>query len=140
MRAIDVSTAVFAKIWSHRKEGEETENAILERLLDASDVDHRSTSVFRINPAPTGKVLWRHDVRTALRNLGGEADLKDIYEAVRDIRRKAGRSLPVSTDAIVRRELETNCEQSDSYTGQYNWFYPARGIGNGRWALIGEDA
>lgn len=33
MRALSVSTAVFAAIWAARKEGEETENQILERLL-----------------------------------------------------------------------------------------------------------
>lgn len=33
MRQISVSTAVFARIWSFRLEGEETESAILERVL-----------------------------------------------------------------------------------------------------------
>jgi hypothetical protein len=34
MRNIQVSTPVFAAIWSKRQEGENDENAILERLLD----------------------------------------------------------------------------------------------------------
>ncbi|MCB9994323.1 MAG: hypothetical protein H6873_11785 [Hyphomicrobiaceae bacterium] len=33
MRTIDVSTPVFAAIWAARRDGEETENAILERIL-----------------------------------------------------------------------------------------------------------
>ena len=32
-RMIDVSTEVFAAIWARRQDGEETENAILQRLL-----------------------------------------------------------------------------------------------------------
>jgi hypothetical protein len=34
MRQIAVSVALFAKIWALRKPGEETEDAILTRLLD----------------------------------------------------------------------------------------------------------
>ncbi|MCY4318107.1 MAG: hypothetical protein OXE76_02735 [Alphaproteobacteria bacterium] len=32
-RTVTVSTAVFAAIWANRREGEETENAILSRML-----------------------------------------------------------------------------------------------------------
>ena len=35
MKTISVSTATFAAIWAARKEGEETEDAILSRLLAA---------------------------------------------------------------------------------------------------------
>ncbi|MFB9151662.1 hypothetical protein [Roseovarius ramblicola] len=37
-RTIPVSTDVFAAIWSHRQEGEETEDAILRRILDCQPV------------------------------------------------------------------------------------------------------
>jgi hypothetical protein len=36
-RTITVSTGVFAAIWANRKDGEETEDAILGRLLDCGD-------------------------------------------------------------------------------------------------------
>jgi hypothetical protein len=39
MRKIDISTEVFAKIWSLRIEGEETENEILQRILVGADED-----------------------------------------------------------------------------------------------------
>lgn len=35
MRTVDVSTSVYALIWANRQEGEETEDAILRRLLGA---------------------------------------------------------------------------------------------------------
>ncbi len=39
-RTITLSTAVFAAIWANRREGEETEDAILRRLLECGDGGH----------------------------------------------------------------------------------------------------
>lgn len=136
MRTIEISTAVFAKIWSHRLDGEETENAILERILDVRPIEGDASKSFKIKPMPRKKILWRDDVRQGLLDLGGEADLKDIYIAVRDIRRKAGRSIPINAHAIIRRELETNSQDSEAHTGKFNWFRPVNGIGGGRWAIL----
>lgn len=133
MRTIEISTAVFAKIWSHRQLGEETENEILERLLGVNNDHSRTTTI------GFAKTLWRHDVRDALKALGGEADLKEIYDKVRDIRRRAGRSLPVNTNPIIRRELEANCKESEAYTGKFDWFRPVNGIGGGRWSILDRD-
>ena len=81
------------------------------------------------------KVLWRDDIVDALQRLGGEADLAEIYAKVEQIREATGRTLPDSTDAVIRRELENNSSDSESFTGHRNLFRSVNGIGGGRWAL-----
>ncbi|CAN0511348.1 unnamed protein product, partial [Discosporangium mesarthrocarpum] len=46
----------------------------------------------------TSKGRWCDDVREALKMLGGEAPLAEIYQKVREIRRLADRSTPVSLE------------------------------------------
>ena len=126
MRTIQIGTDVFAKIWAHRLPGEETEDDILRRLLHADT----GASLERRE-----KVLWRDDVREALEQLGGSAPLADIYKKVREIRRGSGRKIPTSLDAIVRRELEYNSSDSESYTGKRDWFRSVEGLRGGIWAV-----
>ena len=142
MRNIEITTEVFSKIWSLRQEGEETENEILLRVLAQRDRVRESRSVLTkgekeeaMQEFSSGKVLWRDDIVDALRRLGGEADLAEIYQMVVNIRRGAGRSLPVSTDAVIRREVENNSSDSESFTAQRDLFRSVNGIGGGRWAL-----
>jgi hypothetical protein len=45
MRTIDVSTSVYALVWANRQEGEETEDAILRRLLGAAQESARDPAV-----------------------------------------------------------------------------------------------
>jgi predicted CopG family antitoxin len=135
MRSIDISTEVFALIWAARQEGEETEDQILKRLLakrkkGTSEMLSTATPEFKKND-----VKWRDDIVDGLTQLGGEADLHEIYRIVKDIRKKGGRSLPASVDAVIRRELENNSSDSESYTGHRNLFRSVNGIGGGRWAL-----
>lgn len=148
MRTISVDTEVFARIWAHRIDGEEAENDILKRLLapskraqprrgEDSDTENIETSV-AATTVPThqiGKVRWRNDVYRGLNELGGKAHLSDIYARVRSIRRQAGRSLPATTDDIIRRELENNSAESEAYLGKRDWFAPADGKGAGVWEL-----
>jgi hypothetical protein len=138
MRTIQISTDVFAKIWSHRIDGEEDENSILKRLLGLSK--DRQVSFFDDPPSvpavdDTSKIRWRDDVKRAVGECGGQASLRQIYDKVREIRRHEGRSLPANVESIVRRELETNSSDSDSYTGRFDWFRSVGGIGKGVWAL-----
>ena len=135
-----MDTEVFARIWSHRREGEETENQILHRLLGGSrstapEKAPNTTPEMTLQVDPTPRARWRDDVRTALEELGGTAPLADIYAMVRGIRRRAGRSLPPTTDDIIRRELENNSSDSHAYTGKRDWFTLARGKGAGVWSL-----
>lgn len=128
MRAIEISTDVYAKIWSHRLPGEECEDDILRRLL-ATGTE---------NPAVArDRVLWRDDVRSALEQLGGAAALAAIYAKVRETRRAEGRKIPSSLDAIVRRELEYNSSDSESFTGKRDWFKSINGVRGGVWGLRG---
>lgn len=134
MRTIQISTEVFAKIWSHRTEGEEDEDAILRRLLGLTN---QHASLVLQNKVTTGdeKIRWRDDVKAALASLGGEAKLHQIYAEVRRIRLANGRTLPTNTNAIIRRELEYNSSDSNAFTGRLDWFQSIGGIGSGRWAL-----
>ena len=149
MRTISIDTDVFARIWAHRFEGEETENDILRRLLSPSKrrqsrvegaSEREESDVSRVvltNDAPpgSGKIRWRDDVCRGLVELGGKAHLSELYAKVRSIRRQAGRTLPPTTDDIIRRELENNSAQSDAYLGKRDWFNPVDGKGAGVWAL-----
>lgn len=52
MRDIRISTAVYSKIWANRQPGEETEDAILRRLLGCDEKERPVQS----SPLPTGGV------------------------------------------------------------------------------------
>jgi len=82
-----------------------------------------------------GDGTWRDDVREALRRLGGRASLQDIYKEIEEIRRAAGRSIPRTLEAVVRRTLEENCQGTESYKGNHNLFDMPDGKGAGVWAL-----
>ncbi len=60
MRDIKVSTGVFARIWSLRAEGEDTENAILQRVLWESSSSGPSTSLLLSSSKHSGGL---HDQR-----------------------------------------------------------------------------
>lgn len=140
MRSIEISTDVFSRIWAHRIAGEETEDAILRRLLSGKGSESeaiRSSAATKagFSGLTTQRVLWRDDVRQALIDLGGQAPLDAIYAQVRGIRRAEGRKLPRHTDAIVRRELEYNSSDSESYTEKRDWFRAVHGIGAGVWGI-----
>jgi hypothetical protein len=140
VRTIEIDTEVFSRIWAHRLEGEETENEILRRLLGSARQKARSTIVTK-QPAEEPAVAagarakWRDDIMQGLTELGGTAALGDIYMKVRAIRRRAGRSLPPSTEAVIRRELENNSSDSDSFTHDRDWFSMPNGKGAGIWSI-----
>lgn len=143
-RSIEVSTEVFAKIWSHRVEGEEDENTILSRLLGLTSPIQAESDI-KADPRESGtlvsRTLWRDDVRAGLQACDGEAPLREIYAAVRKIRVGKGRSVPLNLQAIVRRELEYNSSDSNVFAGKYDWFRSVGGLGSGIWALrnSGQD-
>jgi hypothetical protein len=77
---------------------------------------------------------WRDDVQAALRCLGGQAPLSQIYRSVKEIREKTRRSVPESLEATIRRTLEDHSSDSDNYRGT-NLFAMPMGKGAGIWAL-----
>ncbi len=78
---------------------------------------------------------WRDDVAEAVRQLGEKPRLHMIYDRVEAIRKEAGRSVPRTLDAIVRRTLEDNSSDSENYKGGPDLFCMPEGRGAGVWAL-----
>ena len=75
---------------------------------------------------------WLDDIKRALVQLGGEADLQEIYPVVKGYRS----NLPEHSEAIMRREIEAHSSDSKVFKkGNDDLFYSADGIGNGRWGL-----
>jgi hypothetical protein len=142
-RTISVSTDVFAKIWSLREEGENTEDAVLRRVLATTPrrkkLGDRAVGLERtVRLSPTtgpASVTWRDDVQAALERLNGRAHLSKIYNEVRVTRKATGRSVPVSFEPVVRRTLEENSSESQVYRGGPDLFYMPEGKGAGIWAL-----
>ena len=64
-RTINISTDVFAAIWANRRNGEETENAILQRLLGCGPADggDDSGSPQPVNGGGRGVYDARNDVQ-----------------------------------------------------------------------------
>jgi hypothetical protein len=83
-------------------------------------------------------MTWKDDVRASLERLGGRAHLREIYNDVRTARKRGGRSLPASLEAIVRGTLETHSADSDAFKGRGNLFHMAEGKGAGVWALVDD--
>jgi Negative regulator of replication initiationR len=132
MKTIEISTAVFAAIWAARREGEESENDILSRILG---IGHEKMHGQAAAERGRSKVKWIDDIVEAMTALGGQASYGELYKKVREIRAASGRSLPPSTDAIIRREVENHSSASEAYTHKSDLFYPPRGVGAGIWAL-----
>lgn len=87
-----------------------------------------------VMPAATYRKTWADDLVVALENIGGEGYLHSIYKEVERIRRTAGRSVPPSFEATVRRTLEDHSSDSDNFRGR-DLFQMKLGKGAGFWAL-----
>lgn len=76
---------------------------------------------------------WIDDIVQAMKNLGGRAEYKDLYDEVRRIREDP---LPSTWKAVVRNQVESHSSDSDNYTnGRKDYFYSVHGKGKGVWAL-----
>lgn len=117
--------------------GAMTENAWLNWMFLNGEGFRQPIAEKRAKQTNSGgaEVTWRDDVVAALENIGGRGTLQKIYESVRLVRRAEARSLPASTDDIVRRTLEENCADTESYKGLYDLFLMPEGKGAGVWAL-----
>ena len=158
MRTIEIDIDVFAAIWKLRLPNETSENQILRRVLGVEEAtEHakeppygRASSAKPAKPAKpakeenssmltsyenrmlaTGKIRWVDDVYQALTALGGHATLHEIYKAVEQRRKNAGRSVPKTLEATVRRTLEDRSSDSANFKGE-DWF---KKIGRGEWAI-----
>jgi hypothetical protein len=66
----------------------------------------------------------------ALRTLGGEASLSEIYACVAHQRSP----LPKTWQAIIRNTIESHSSDSDNFRSE-DLFYSSGGRGSGRWGL-----
>jgi hypothetical protein len=136
MRQIEVSTNVYALIWSLRKHGEESEDDILARVLPLIDLEgsplpSMGKAAIASGVKGEGKMRWVDDIVTALNRLGGKGSLDEIYRTTKAIRQSAGRSLTRQWQATIRRTLEDHSSDSANYRAE-NLF---RIVGRGVWAL-----
>lgn len=158
LRSIEISTEAFALIWAARKPPEESENEILLRILrnrgneimsgvrpilpvghdllevKASIGESQENNAIKPEEKMFGKVRWVDDVRAALVALGGKASLHAIYKEVERVRRAAGRTIPKTLDAVIRRTLEDHSSDSANFRGADLFCLP-EGHGKGIWAL-----
>ena len=154
MRTISVSNETYGKIWSSSREGDENEDDILRRIFaereeiagEVAEIDHVETKTIQVRSHErtitiprTGKITWIDDVALALHQIGGRGHLADIYASVRKLRSRGGRTLPPSTDAVIRKTLEENSSDSDAYRGGLDLFSLPEEKGRGIWALRYAD-
>lgn len=77
-------------------------------------------------------MTWKEEISNALRHLGGEAKLSEIYEFIQE---NTTRQLSDSWTATVRNIIEHSSSDSASYDGGEDLYYSAMGVGLGIWGL-----
>ena len=108
----------------------------LQKLTDSSEsLEVKSSEKTPVQTlekeTPMGKIRWVDDVFEAIRKLGGSATLHSIYKEVEMTRQTAGRSVPKSLDATIRRTLEDHSSDSANYRGTDLF----ANVGRGEWAI-----
>lgn len=140
-KKLEISIDTFARLWSVRRPGENSEEEIINRLIDETG-DTVSPTV-PIIPEPKGEegrnrppgADWVSMLIWALESLGGEARLKELYAKTMEGRRALGLPITRNHEASVRERLEAHCSESESYKRRRNLFRMALGKGAGVWAL-----
>ncbi len=77
---------------------------------------------------------WKEEVATALKSLGGEANLQDIYDYVGA---NTARKMPQNWEAAIRWTLQSYSSDTSVYKGGDDIF---RHVDRGRWGLRGEES
>ncbi len=75
--------------------------------------------------------MWIKDLTKALTNLGGYAHYDDIYSEIEKIRT----DLSINYRAVIRRTIQQNSSDSQSWLKRNDIFYSVEGIGKGIWGL-----
>lgn len=76
---------------------------------------------------------WAETIVSALRDLGGEASLRDIYD---QIEKAGGVDLGPSWKSCVRGALQVNCSQTLNFNRRSNLFYHKK---QGVWGLVATN-
>ncbi|MDR3525340.1 MAG: hypothetical protein P4L66_14715 [Acetobacteraceae bacterium] len=103
------TTATQTEINDVKKEENEYKNCKADQAREEIEMAKWS------NLGALGKLRWVDDIRGALMEIGGEADLAQIYRVVERIRKNGGRSVPKSLEATVRQSIESHCPTSENY-------------------------
>lgn len=77
---------------------------------------------------------WKEDIVLALEQLNGVASLKEIYDAVKLIRKSSD---TLSFKATIRKTIEDHSSDSKNFKGknENDLFYSVKGLGKGIWGL-----
>lgn len=77
------------------------------------------------------ELSWHERIYEVIKQLGGEATLKDIYEAVE----KSDVLLTSAYQNTIRDSIQRNSSDSARYNGKRDWFYSVNGKGEGIWGI-----
>ncbi|MER9762633.1 hypothetical protein [Mesorhizobium sp. M0138] len=148
MRQIDISVDVFAAIWAARLPHELNEDQILGRLLRPKHATPEtgpaapkpivsntfdSTASNKYNLPRSKK--WTDVLLWSLDQLGGKANLSEIYRKSREGRSALGFPITAEHDASARECLESHCLESTKFRGKADLFHMPMGKGAGVWAV-----
>ena len=81
------------------------------------------------------KRTWTADVVETMRNIGGIGHHEQICEAAKQVRIGRGATWSPTAEATIRRELEQNSSDTESFKGKTDLFYSVDGLGKGIWGL-----
>jgi len=93
------------------------------------DIEIEQDAVDEVQEVAEEAGLWRDEISEALRALGGEAYLADIYDYVR---RTTARELPETWQATVRFILQLHSSDTETFRGGHDLF---EHLGRGYWGL-----
>tara|TARA_Y100001935_G_scaffold91072_1_gene75582 strand:+ start:1774 stop:3048 length:1275 start_codon:yes stop_codon:yes gene_type:complete len=79
--------------------------------------------------------IWLDSVIEAMQNLGRESHLDDITDQVKEIRTRNGLSWPENHKSVIRRTLQQNSSDTESWNPSRPDIFVNRNIGEGVWAM-----
>lgn len=122
-RGTDLFRKMGNGVWALRKQA-------LDDLLPVEPAKRisRSQAYLSIRGKENQMTTWLEDIVQALKNLGGQATLNQIYDEVKRIRTEP---LPVNYQAIIRERIEAHSSDSAYFKGMDLFRKVAKGV----WAL-----
>ena len=107
-------------------------NQFIAFAKDYLGITVKQAVIDEVRDVTESKSDWKSEVIEAFRSLGGEADLNEVYE---HIRQTTSRSLPPSWQVIIRRTIYNYCSDRDAYLGGEDLF---ERLDKGHWRLKQE--
>src|SRR5688572_17200602 len=79
--------------------------------------------------------MWIDDIALALQRLNGIAEYNDLYREIENIKNERNEPLVNDWHAVVRRTIQQNSSDSQSWLKRRDLFYSVDGLGHGKWGL-----